>query len=89
MSPVGSRAERDGRKREMRKHTSRLCVVMTLILLIGIFTMTSCRKEIELIYVGADRVIGKLDNGNWEVTEELVILYRKYKKFYEDNKGGK
>ena len=58
-------------------------------LLIGICTMTSCRKEIELIYVGADRIIGKLDNGNWEVTEELVILYRKYKKFYEDNKGGK
>ena len=56
-----------------------------MLLLIALFIASSCQHDIELIYVGRDRVIQRLENGNWEVTEELVILYRKYKKFWEEN----
>lgn len=58
---------------------------MILMLLIAGFIASSCRHSVELIYVGKDRVIQKLENGNWEVTEELVILYRKYKKYWEES----
>lgn len=53
-----------------------------LILLIGSSANITCRKtQIELIPIGADRVIGKLENGNLEVTPAFVIKkhYLEYK----------
>ena len=62
--------------------------IFLLILVAILLVSTGCRGRVDLIYVGADRVIQELPNGNFEVTPELVILYRKYKKFWEE-KGGK
>ena len=59
--------------------------IFLLILVAILLVSTGCRERVELIYVGADRVIQQLPNGNYEVSEELVILYRKYKKFWEEN----
>ena len=64
---------------------SLLFVVATLTLLISISIVSSCGLAGEIVYLGGDVIIQKLENGNWEVTEELVILYRKYKKFWEEH----
>uniref|UniRef100_A0A6H1ZFD1 Uncharacterized protein n=1 Tax=viral metagenome TaxID=1070528 RepID=A0A6H1ZFD1_9ZZZZ len=72
----------------MRKMT-RPIICLLIFVAILLVSAEGCRTRVELVYVGMDRVIQELPNGNFEVTPELVILYRKYKKFYEDNKGGK
>jgi len=59
-------------------------LIWVLILSALILVSTGCRERVELIYVGADRVIQELPNGNFEVSPELVILYRKYKKFWDE-----
>ena len=44
-----------------------------LILLISIFALESCRKQVELIPIGEARVVGQLPNGNYEVTPAFLI----------------
>jgi len=72
----------------MRKTLQLVAVIVIFASLI--IVSTGCRGRVDLIYVGADRVIQELPNGNFEVTPELVILYRKYKLFWqEQHKDGK
>jgi len=69
-----------------RKSMSRLCALAILILSIaGFIAGEACRTKIDLVYIGKDRVIQQLENGNYEVSPELVILYRKYKQYWEEH----
>ena len=66
---------------------SKLCTLaMLTLLIVGCIASVCCRSpKVELVYVGDAKVIRQLDNGNYEVTPELIILWRKYKQYWDDN----
>ena len=43
-----------------------------LIILISIFVLESCKTRVELVPIGEAKVVGRLENGNWEVTPAFL-----------------
>lgn len=58
-------------------------VILTLLI---VFSINSCRGEPILIPLGDARVIGQLENGNYEVTSAFILEYYKIKKELEELK---